>query len=336
MTSTRYIYTLLFVCITFLPTLKTHADTSLHSSLFSTSSNHYGPIERDCHHPRIACIEGSNTLFAVKGPLTKNQANQLCPSTPRQTAFKRNRLPSHMQHPMIIVNVGSDIIEYSQRQNSIQKTSLDTLPIFSYVLCGTTAHKPNSGLHINADKPIKFDTFLENSFAADQIINPPTNKIFKADNRKFEFGEVALGDGLAYVVSLFPSAEVNYDMAGNHITGYTFSADLHKTAGRFDKEERLYEFTTSIPEHDSSFSETLNSLVEQYGKPMVKGSSSLDHDLDPLNDVKSGTYIWKIAGGGYLTISIKTTLHTQMSVKMIDINQAEKALDYVTNTKKQL
>ena len=319
MTSNLYINSLLCIYFAFYFVLTTNASEPTASLLTSLGSKPYGPIERDCNHSRIVCIEGNQTMFAVKGPLTANQANHLCPSTPRQTSFKRNSLPSNMLHPMIIVNVGSHIIEYTQHQNSIQKTSNEILPKFSYVLCGTSDHKPNSGLHLNADKPIPFDTFLESSFAVDHVKNPPRYDKFEALDRTFAFREVALGDSLAYMLTLFPSSEVNYKIVENHITGYDFNASFRDITGRFDKEERLYEFTASIQE-DTSFSTTLNEFVELYGKPIVKGNSTLSHDLDPKNNVKSGVYIWKTSDSGYLTISIETSKNTNITVKMIDIN----------------
>jgi hypothetical protein len=329
MTSKFYINCLLCVYLVFQFVLKTHAGESSISPLTTLNSNSYGPIERDCNHSRIVCIEGNQTIFAVKGPLTDSQVNQLCPSTPMQTSFRRNSLPSNMLHPMIIVNVGSDVISYTQHQSRMQKTSNETLQKFSYVLCGTSNHKPNSGRHINAENPVPFDTFLVNSFAADHVKNPPTYNKFEALDRKFAFREVA------YMLTLFPSSEVNYDIVGNHISGYHFTANYRDITGRFDKEERLYEFTASMQEEGSPLSTTLNEFVERYGKPVMKGGSTLDHDLDPINNVKSGTYIWKMPGGGYLTISIETTKNTSITVKLVDINQAEKAAEYFNKAKKQ-
>jgi hypothetical protein len=336
MTSKFYTNCLLCVYLVFQFVLITHAGEPSISPVTTLNSNSYGPIERDCNHSRIVCIEGNQTIFAVKGPLTDSQVNHLCPSTPRQTSFRRNRLPSNMLHPMIIVNVGSDVISYIQHQSRIQKTSNETLPKFSYVLCGTSGYKPNSGLHINANKPVPFDTFLDNSFVADHVKNPPTYNKFEAPDRKFAFREVALGDSLAYILTLFPLSEVNYESVGNHISGYHFTAHYRDIMGRFDKEERLYEFTASMQEESGSLSTALNEFVGLYGKPVMNGDSTLDYDLDPNNNVKSGTYIWKIPGGGYLTISIETIKNTSIKVKMVDINQAEKAAEYFNKTKKQM
>ncbi len=331
-----FINGLLLLCSVFQFVLMAHAGDTHVSAFTPISSNSYGPIERDCSHKRIVCIEGNQTIFAVKGPLTNNQAKHLCPSTPSQTAFKRNRLPNNMLYPMIIVNVDSHIIEYSQHQNSIQKTSSETLPKFSYILCGTSDHEPNSGRHLNADKPVPFDTFLVNSFAAEQLINPPTYDIFEALDRQFAFRQVALGDSLAYMLALFPSSEINYEIVGNHIAGYQFNANYRDITGRFDKEERLYEFTASIQEDANSLSAILTELVALYGKPAVKGGSTLGYDLDPINNVRSGTYIWKISSSGYLTISIETAENTSITVKMVDISQAEKAAEYLNKAKKQI
>lgn len=335
MNSNYYITCFFFVYLVFGFASIAQADESLNSGLSGFTSSTYGPIERDCNHNRIVCIDGKRTIFAVKGPLTKNQAEQLCPSTPKQTTFKRNRLPANMLNPMIIVNTDSDIIEYNQQKNTIQKTANGTLPKFSFILCGTADLKPNSGQHNNADKPIPLDTFLSASFSADHIKNPPTYKEYKAINRKFSINDVALGDSLAYLMSLLPSSEVNYEIVGKHITGYDLNANNGDITGKFDKQERLYELTLSMKKEDTTFSATLTELVERYGKPVVKGGSKLEDDLDPLNKVTSGTYIWKLSASGYLTISINTTKNTHITVKMIDLNQSEKTLEYVNKIKKQ-
>ena len=336
MTSKLYIKSLLFVFLVFQCLLKAHAGELSALPLSSLNASSYGPIERDCNHSRIVCIEENNTIFAVKGPLTASQVNHLCPSTPKQTSLKRNRLPSNMLHPMIIVNVGSDIITYTQHQNRIQKITNETLPKFSYILCGTPDHKPNSGRHAYADKPIPIDIFLDKSLAADQVKNPPKYNKFDALDRKFAFHEIALGDSLASMVTRFPSSEVNYDIAGNHIVGYHFNANFQDIMGKFDKEERLYEFTAYFQEEGTSLSSTLNEFVELYGKPMVKGSLSLEHNLDPINNLKTGTYIWKISESAYLTITIETTKNTRITVKMVDISQAEKVAEYLSKAKKEI
>lgn len=335
MTSNLHIKSLLCVYLAFQFVFTTHADEHPAAPSSSLSSNTYGPIQRDCSHSRIVCIEGNESIFAVKGPLTKSQANLICPSTPRQTSFKRNRLPSNMLHPMIIVNVGSDIIEYNQYKNTIQKTSNETLPKFSYVLCGTSEHQANSGLHPNANKPIPLNTFLDSSFTIDRVKNPPSFNSFTAPNRKFAVREIALGDSLAYLETLLPSAEINYEIIGNHITGFYLNTKDQDITGRFDKEERLYEFTISMEKSDTSFSTALNTLVELYDKPVVKGGSSLEYDLDPINKVKSGTYIWKISDSGYLTISIEAKNNTFIKVKMVDLNQADKAAEYLNQVKRK-
>lgn len=331
MTSISKLNRLISLCFAFQLLFINHASAS---SLNLLSSNSYGPVERDCNHSRITCIEGNQTIFAVKGPLTLSQANQLCPSTPKQTAFKWNRLPSNIFHPIIIVNAGSDIIAYSQQLHRIQKTSNETLPNFSFILCGTSDHKPNSGLHKNADKSVPFDTFLDNSFSAEQIKNPPTDRNFKASDRTFAFREVALGDSLAYIRELFPSSEVNYKIAGTYITGYHLHSFYSDIVGKFDKDESLYEFTASFKEKDTTLSAILQELLKLYGMPVTKGDSSLDHDLDINNDVKSGTYIWKISVSAYLTVSIETTADISITVKMVDINKAEKATEYFNKVKK--
>lgn len=304
------------------------------SSLNLLNSKSYGPVERDCNHSRIVCIEGNQTIFAVKGPLTLSQASQLCPATPKHTSFKRNKLPSNAFHPMIILNVGSDIIAYSQNLHRIQKSSSEKLPNFSYILCGTSDHKPSSGLHSNADNPVAFDIFLDQSFTTEQIKNPPTYKNFKSPDRVFAFREVALGDSLAYMMELFPSSEVNYEIAGTYITGYHFHSLYSDIVGRFDKEEGLYEFTATFKEKGTSLSTILKELIGFYGNPVTKGDSTLNHDLDIENGVKSGTYIWKISSSAYLTISIQTVEDINITVKMVDINKAEKATEYFNKVNK--
>ncbi len=335
MTSNLYSISLILVFLLSQLAVKTQAG-DFPTSPLTSSSTAYGPVKRDCDHSRIVCIEGNQTIFAVKGPLTSRQAKHICPSTPMQTEFKRNRLPSNMLNPMLIVNEDKSIIEYSQLQNNIQKTASETLPKFSYLLCGTSDHKPNSGRHINANNPMPFDTFLDKSLAAEQVKNIPTYTKFEAPDRKFAFHEVALGDSLAYITTLIPSSEVNYEIVGTHIAGYHINAKHRDITGRFDQEERLYEFTASLQEENISLSSALNDLMELYGKPVAKGRYSLDHDLDPANNAKQGTYIWKIWEGAYLTISIDTTKNTNIMVKMLDISQAEKAAEYLSKIKKQI
>ena len=69
---------------------------------------------------------------------------------------------------------------------------------------------------------------------------------------------------------------------------------------------------------------------------MVKGSLSLEHNLDPINNLKTGTYIWKISESAYLTITIETTKNTRITVKMVDISQAEKVAEYLSKAKKEI
>ena len=56
---------------------------------------------------------------------------------------------------------------------------------------------------------------------------------------------------------------------------------------------------------------------------------------DPKKDVKSGIYMWKVSDSGYLTISIETNKNTTMTVRMVDINQAEKVAEYLIKAKQQ-
>jgi len=304
---------------------------SIHS-LASSKHNQYGPVARDCAHDRIICIEGNNHIFAVKGPLTGSQVNNLCPSTPKQTSFKRNRLPPNMLQPMIIVNAGKNILAYKQDQNRVHRSpSSEGLPSFSYILCGTADNKPNSGLHTKANNPISFDTFLSKSFAISGVHNAPSNEAFMADDRKFAYREVALKDSLAYVTSLFPTSEVNYEIFGNYIAGYQFTADYQDISARFDKEERLYEFISSTKKDNIPFITTLNEFVSNYGNSIVKGSATLEHDLDPKNNVSSGTYIWKLRGGSYLTLTIN---NAEIKLKMVNINLAEQTAEYVRKAKR--
>ena len=286
----------------------------------------FGPVAKDCSHERIFCFEGNNKLFAVKGPLTSVQVNNLCPSTPKQAIFKWLQLPSNLLHAVIIAKVGDSVFVYNPNQYRVQKSPIDKpLPKFSYVLCGTGDSSPNDGRHIHADNPVPLDDFLANSPAFDNIKNTPSNKVIKALDRTYAFREVMPGDSLAYLMSLFPSAEVNYEISGNYIVGYDFAAEHGAIRAKFDKQERLYEFTSSSSKANTSFIENLEEFVKRYGEPVVKGGTTLEHDLNPENKVNYASYIWKALSGTYLTLTIDMTKEDNITVKMVDIIQAEKA-----------
>lgn len=311
---------------------------SVQASDFSDSSSAllksggFGPVAKDCGHERILCFESNTNVFAVKGPMTSTQVNNLCPSTPNQAIFKWLQLPSNLLHAVIIAKVGDSVFAYNPDQYRVQKSSIDKpLPKFSYVLCGTGDSSPNYGRHVHADNPVPLDDFLANSPAFDNIKNLPSNKVFKAADRTFAFREVMLGDSLAYLMGLFPSAEVNYEISGNQIAGYDFSAEHGGILAKFDKQERLYEFTSTSRKQDISFTEILKEFVNRYGNPVMKGGATIEHDLDPQNKRNANNYIWKLDNGAYLTLTIDTTKAESVTVKMLDIIQAEKAAKDVSN-----
>lgn len=286
----------------------------------------FGPVAKDCSHERILCFESNTNVFAVKGPMTSAQVNNLCPSTPNQAIFKWLQLPGNLLHAVIIAKVGDSVFAYNPNQYRVQKSSIDKpLPKFSYVLCGTGDSSPNYGRHVHADNPVPLDDFLANSPAFDKIKNLPSNKVIKVADRTFSFREVMPGDSLAYLMSLFPSAEVNYELSGNHIAGYDFAAEHGGIRGKFDKQERLYEFTYSFRKANISFIEILEEFIKRYGEPVVKGGTTLEHDLNPQNKVNHAGYIWKALSGTYLTLTIDMTREENVTVKMVDIIQAEKA-----------
>lgn len=314
------------VCIYLACSLSVQASDFSSSPSALLKSGGFGPVAKDCDHERILCFESNSNVFAVKGPMTSAQVNNLCPSTPKQSIFRLLQLPGNLLNSVIIVKVGDSVFEYNQVQFRVLKNPFDEpLPKFSYILCGTRDNSPSYGRHARADNPVHLDDFLANSPAFDKIKDLPSNKVFKAADRTFSFREVMLGDSLAYLMSLFPSAEVNYEISGNHIVGYDFAAKQGGILAKFDKQEHLYEFTSTSRKQGISFTETLKGFVNRYGNPVMRGGATIEHDLDPHNKLNANSYIWRVDNGAYLTLTIDTTKAESVTLKMVDIIQAEKA-----------
>jgi len=302
----------------------------------SVDGGTYGPVARDCNHERIFCFDKQKDLFAVKGPfLSMSQLENLCPATPKVHDAKRAVIyanaPKMTRFGLAIVNVDKEK-DFYQEKTRIQiydvharrfkrtpKTKQNDLK-FDYVLCGTHNLRRPFRLHVNADNPVPFNSFLSKSFSIGNVQNIPTNKTFKSSERKYAFSGVALGDSLAYVKEKYPLNNIKYETVGRYITGY------QTTFGLFDKNEKLYKYNDFIPKNGISLITTLEKFVSRYGEPV---SGSIQHDLNPINKVTSGTYVWHPRKGAKLTITINEVNRPGVGVKMYDASLADKAENHL-------